>query len=374
MDITDIIIIEGDDLACALAENYIKGLSFPCRAVKMSLKDALQLKDTKNPSIVLVNMEDVSIAQTLAGEYAKNKNINIAAMSYDGSADMQVKAFRLGAADFLLKPLVKTDFINTLQEISRAKIYKENDAQQAKVYTAVSDRQGLGKSGFLINLAHELAGVSMQKVLLLDFDTAGSRIAFLLNSDAAGSSAHNTGYYINNLTLDNAQALLADIPRYKDSSLYIMADTSSKNNRETVKKDKIEPAVNILKQYFKYILIHKTPDAPGTEDETIINLAGEVFCLAVPYVSSAAKLKKILEKYCKNKKIRLILNQYTAEDELKIEQIQSILGMGIFWKIPKNYTASNTAVNKNITLKEAAGETDISEAYLDIAKYLASRD
>ena len=131
---------------------------------------------------------------------------------------------------------------------------------------------------------------------------------------------------------------------------------------------------NFLKQHFRYILIDRTSDETIIQDETLINISDEIFCIILPFISSFGKIKNVLDNYCRNKNVKIILNQYTFEDDSKIEQIQFLLGHEIFWKIPKNYTVSNSAQNQNVTLKEAGEGTNIVKAYTELARYIVSRD
>ena len=367
----DIIIFDEEELTITLIESYLKELTFDCSLYKYNKfnADILNAEDTVKIVLINLNYDDDYIFEQIS-EFTENRNIKIIAMSYDKSANLQVKSFRAGVKDFLIKPLIKTDFVDAVQSVYKKYIFKTNTNYEANVFTAVSNKKGDGKSEFLINLAKELADISFEKVLLLDFNNSQDSISVLLNADIV----HNTNYYINNLTQDNAQALLATVTKYKNSNLYIMANTFVKNKTIEIKKDKLCDALNILKQNFRYILIDRTPDENTIEDETLINISDEIFCIVLPFISSFGKIKKVLDNHYKNKNVKIILNQYSPGDDYKIDKIQSSIGREIFWKIPKNYMASNNAKNKNLTLQEAANGTDIANAYFDLAKYLVNRD
>lgn len=371
MENTEIIIFDEEDITITLIESYISALTFPCNVQKYNHFDSSVLKDESAYKIVILNItEQKSDIFNEISEIITNKKVKIIAMSYDGCANLQVKAFRAGAKDFLIKPLIKEDFIKAVQTIYEKYIKKTDKNRLGKIFSVISNRKGDGKSGFLINLAKEIADVSNEKVLLIDFNHAQNNISFLLNAN----TQHNTNYYINNLTLDNAQALLSTVPKYKESSLYIIADGFSNNKSSSLKEEKLYNAFDVLKHQFKYIFVDKAPDDEFIEDETIIDISDEVFCLILPSITSFDNIKNILDNYYKNKNIKIILNQYTSADEYKIEKIQSALGGEIFWKIPKNFTASNNAYNNNITLKEAAQNTEIASSYFELAKCIVNRD
>ncbi len=371
MENVDIIIFDEEELTATLIESYLSGLSFPCNLQKYNQFMPEVFEDNTIPKIVLMNINDTD--NTVFKEishYSCSRKIKIIAMSYEGGSNLQVKAFRAGAKDFLVKPLLKDDFINTVQAVYEKYINKTNINAAGKIFTAISNRKGEGKSGFLINLAKEIADISLEKVLLLDFNSSQESISLLLNSNIM----HNTSYYINNLTEDNAQALLSTVSDYKKSSLYIMANSFTKNKTGIIKKDKLQNALNILKHHFKYILIDKSQEEDTVDNEEIINLSDEIFCIISPAISSFDKIKEDLETYCKDKNVKIILNKYTVGDSYKIEKIQTSLSREIFWKIPKNYTVSNNALNGNKTIKEIAEGTEIADAYFELAKCIVNRD
>lgn len=371
MDDIEIIIFDEEELTSTLIESYLGGLTFPCNIQKYNEFNSDMLDDNSTSKIVIVNINDTdNTIYDKISQYSCSKKIKIIAMSYNGSANLQVKSFRAGAKDFLIKPLIKSDFVNTVQSIYEKYIHKTNKNSIGKIFTAISNHKGDGKSGFLINLAKETADVSSEKVLLLDFNCSQDGISLLLNANIM----HNTNYYINNLTEDNAPALLSTVSKYKESSLYIMANSFAKNKTGTVKKDKLENSLNILKRNFKYIFIDINSDDNTIEDEKIINYSDEVFCLVLPLISSFDRIKDVLDNNYKDKNIKIILNQYTAGDSYKIEKIQTSLGREIFWKIPKNYTVSNNALNSNTTIKEAAEGSEIANSYFELAKCMVNRD
>ena len=373
MECIDIIVIDEDGITAALAESYLKELALSAQIKSFkSIDEAETASSGSAHKIMLVNVENFDCGGfKKITALAENKNINIAAIAGDTSANLQVKAFRAGVKDFLSKPLIKAEFISAIQSIYRKYIYKADINAKAVIYTAVSESRGAGKSFFLLNLAREIAEVSSERVLLLDFNNSQDRISSLLKADIV----HNAEYYINNLTQENAQALLADVPACINApSLYIIAENFSKNKPQPLKKEHLASALKILKEHFKYILIDKAQDEAHGADEAILDASNEIFCVILPEVSSMRRIKRIIDRCGREKSIRIILNQYSAENASKIEHIQSILGREIFWKIPKNFTAVNNTDVNNSMLKDTAEGTDIIAAYLGLAKYLADRN
>ena len=160
MDNVDIIIFDEEDITGTLIESYLKGLTFDCNLQKYSSFNPDLLIDDGILKIVIVNLNinDFDIFNKIS-EYSNNKKIKFIAASYDSSANIQVKAFRAGAKDFLLKPLIKNDFVNSLNSVYDKYIRTSTSEIQGKIYTAVSNKNGDGNTSFLVNTAKEIADV-----------------------------------------------------------------------------------------------------------------------------------------------------------------------------------------------------------------------
>lgn len=371
MDTINIVIFDEEDLTRTLIESYLPQAPFHSMLRCFDNFSADAFEDNSQPVIALIsiNNSDNEIFGRIS-EFSCRKNIKFIAVSYDTSADLQIKAFRAGIKDFLPKPLIKDNFLKAVQEIYTKYFLSRNSADKAFVFSAVSSERGCGKSSFLINTAKETADILQEKVLFIDLNRRHDNISYRLNIDIQRSC----DYYINNLTEENAQALCAGINRYKNSSLFVLSDSYAKQNSYKLNEDKFISAVNIFKRCFKYIVIDNDFDEIFVKNETLINISDEIFCIILPFISSFDKIKSVLDNYYQNKNIKIILNKYSQEYNSKIEKIQSELGFGIFWKIPQNYSAANIAAAKNITLKEAAQDSDIAAAYKNLAEYLVNKD
>ncbi len=363
-----IIIFDEDELLSALIQNYLKDLTFPVICDKYNRFDESLISDDKEHKIIIVdiNKQSSDILEKIS-DLSKNKTNNFIAVSYDNSTDLSVKALRFGVKDFLLKPLVKSIFIDSVTKIYKDKILNQNHI--TKIYTASSLEKGNGKSTFLINLAKEVADVSKKKVLLLDLNNSLNDISFLLNIDIVNASSH----YLNNITEENAEELLEPVPTYKNSSMYVIANGFHSNIKEKVDVFKLDKALNILRSHYDYIFIDK--DEGETDvNEHVCRLADIVFYVIAPTVRVADKVRGKIDVLYKNKKVRVICNKYDPKDDEKIDNIKTILGREIFLKIPKNFMILNNALNNRKTLKEINPGLDIVKVFNNLARYIIDKD
>ena len=71
-------------------------------------------------------------------------------------------------------------------------------------------------------------------------------------------------------------------------------------------------------------------------------------------------------RYSKNK-VRVIINRYMENDEIKIEDIETAIGTKIYWKIPNNYFSIMDAINKGVTVSEVSQDSNIANSFRDFA-------
>lgn len=370
MDELRILVFDDEELTKTLIESYLKELTFPYTLEKYNDFDESFIYDNNLNKIIIVNINkyNTPVLDSIS-KLAQSKRNKFVVISNDNSTDLNVKSLRAGAQDFLPKPLVKSDFVYVIQKIYKKEFMDSSNSSNGKIYTAISIEKGMGKTTFLINLAKEIADASGEKVLLIDFNNDINDLSFLLNVDIT----YNTIHYMNNMTQENADNLLTKVSRYKNSSLFVMANGFLRKGGEKISVRNIDRVLNILKQHYKYIFLDLDPNDDAVERE-LVRLSDYVFVMMNSLISSLEKLKTFIDVIYKSKNIRLVLNKYEQKNVEKLEEMQSFLGREIFWIIPKNFMATGTALNNSKTLKEVSPNLDIVQAYIQLAQKIISRD
>lgn len=364
-----VVLFDEEELTKTLIESYLKEVTFPYDVFKYNQFDEGLIPQTDEKKIIIVSINKTNTSTlSVISKLSQNKNNLFLIISYDKSADLQVKSLRTGAKDFLFKPLVQADFLDSVKKIYKSEIMSNNSS--TKIYNVLSFEESVGKTFFTFNMAKELADLSNEKVLLVDFNDnlndLGSTLSITIN--------FNTPYFINRVTDDNATELFSRIARYKKSSLYIMGNGMFRNEEKTINIKKVSEFFDIAKKHFKYIFV----DNDSAQQE----LSGEVaaktninFVVISPSLTVAEKLKPIMDKTLFNKPCRVVLNKYNSKkEEALLAQIEQTLGKQLFLKIPKNIMASSAAINKGSSLKEVSPDLDIVKIYMQLAKYIQNKD
>ena len=372
MDTIKILIFDEEEVTKTLVESYLKELTFPYELKKYNEFDESVFLADDGYKMIIVNVSRNNLSVLDSIEIlSKEKKNKFIVVSNDNSTDLHVKVLRTGAKDFLLKPLKKSDFLYSIQMIHKVEILGvQQKKSNSTIFAATSVDKGVGKTTFIINLAKELADASGEKVLLIDFNNTTNDISFLLNVDIT----FNTSHYINKLTSQNAPALLSKLVKYQKSSMYVMANGFSRNEDNKIDERNIYNVFQILKQYFKYILI----DIDNVQENDklygeVLNNTDVVWMVSEPSLGMIQKIKQHIDASIVRKTVRVVLNKYEKKYEPSLEKFQSVLGKPIYCRIPKNYMAVGSAQTNTRTLKEVAPELNIVKAYVSLAKHIASK-
>lgn len=366
-----IVLFDEEELTKTLIESYLQEVTFPFSVLKFNEFDANLIPNTEEKKIIIVNVNKTN-SKILAeiGKLTQNKNNLFLLISYDKSADLQVNALRTGAKDFLFKPIIQSDFINTITKIYKSFIMQNDVNVSAKVYSVLSVERAVGKTFFAFNLAKELADLTKEKVLIIDFNNNLNDLFSILDMNIT----YNTPYFVNKTTPENAKELFSMLPKYKNSSLYIMGNGTLRNSESKVNDMKIASFYNEVKKHFKYIIVDNNAELRIPSIETISQSVVS-YLVITPSVTDTELAKVYIDNSLSNKPVRVILNKYNAKkDEPLLDKIEQILNKQIFVKIPKNIVATSAAFSKGVSIKEVSPKLDIVQTYIELAKYMVSKD
>ncbi len=302
----------------------------------------------------------------------KHKNLNFIATSYEINSELVSKVLKENVADFLIKPLISNILVASIKKI---KDDKENKPKKkAKTICFFSNKGGSGKTSTAVNTAYEIASQTDEKVCLLDLSLNFGDIATCLNINPKNTLL-SVSKNIENADNDLAFTLCE---RYQDSNLYVLTfqdDTGL--NVKFANPDLIAKLINSLKNIFDYIVI----DTMSTIDETsvsIFNSSDIIAVIGMLNMVSIRNIQKCVELFqdmeISPSRVKLVLNRYIENSEVKAEDIKEAVGMDIFYKIPNNYLTLIDAINLGHTVSEINPHSNIAKAYQSLARELVNID
>ena len=284
--------------------------------------------------------------------------------STDCSTNDIIRALRLGAKEFLPKPVLKEDLSRILQALSR--VSAEEIPTQSKIITVYSNKGGIGKTTIAINLALELAKVAKDKVALLDLNLQLGDVSTFLNLNPV----FDVNYVLNKLVNNENTNLIKAFEKYKDTSLYILSDPNYIEQAESIKPQQIPALFEALRKEFSYIIV----DMSSNIDENslkILDCSDWIMfttIVNIPAIRNAQRCLNLFHsrRYPKDK-VKIVVNRYMDNDEIKLDDIENTLAQKVYWKIPNNYFTIMEAINKGIAISEVNPSSNISNSFRDFA-------
>lgn len=326
------------------------------------------IKSLGNQAVVFIDIPDNQDLETQGiVENIKLYTPQIVITSTDYSTDNIVKAMRLGAKEFLPKPLIKDDLKRVLTLLQKIEPEEESASKIIAVY---SNKGGIGKTTVAVNLAAEIARTTGDKTALVDLNLQLGDVSTFLNFNPT----FDVSYVINNLMDKKEDALIKAFEQYKSTNLYVLSDPNYIEQSECITPQKIEKLFSALKKVFPFIVV----DLSSNIDENslkILDISDLILFTTIVNIPAIRNAQRCLNLFKSRRypqdKVKVVLNRYMENDEIKLEDIETTLGEKVYWKIPNNYFSIMEAINKGVTVSEVSTNSNIANSFRDFAGKIA---
>ena len=179
---------------------------------------------------------------------------------------------------------------------------------------------------------------------------------------------------LENIDKINETFLLSTLERYKRTSLYVLADPPYFKQADNIKPAQITKLFNTLKDTFSYIVVDVEASFEGKNIAALDN-SDVILLVTVANLPALRNTQRCLELFDKlgydRDKTKIVVNRYMDNDEIKEDDVKKVLSKDIFWKVPNNYFAIMSAINKGIPVSEINTSTNVAQSYRELAKYMS---
>jgi len=296
-------------------------------------------------------------------------NCSVLALSDNPSVDLIIKVMRAGAKEFIPIPVIKNEFMEAVNKlIHKLDAPKKNN--KCKIISVFSNKGGIGKTSLATNLALELAQITGENTALIDLNFQMGDITTFLDL----KPSFNISYMLENLDKINETFLLSTLERYKNSNLYVLADPPYFKQADNISPKQITKLFDTLKDTFSYIIIDAEASFDGKNIAALDN-SDMIMLVTVANLPALRNTQRCLELFEKlgydRDKIKIIVNRYMENDEIKQEDVEKVLSRPIYWKIPNNYFAIMTAINKGVPVSITGSSTNVAQSYKALAQQIS---
>ncbi len=297
------------------------------------------------------------------------KSCKVLALSDNPSVDLIIEIMRAGAKEFVPIPIIKSEFFESVNKLL-SEFNETKKTNNCKIISVFSNKGGIGKTSLATNLALELSKITKENIALIDLNFQMVDITTFLDL----KPSFNISYMLENLDKINETFLLSTLERYKKTSLYVLADPPYFKQADNIQPRQITKLFNTLKETFSYIIVDAEASFEGKNIAALDN-SDLVLLVSVANLPALRNTQRCLELFKKlgydKEKVKIIINRYMENDEIKETDIEKVLSKKIYWKIPNNYFAIMTAINKGIPVSEINDSTNIARSYKDLAQYIS---
>jgi len=297
------------------------------------------------------------------------QNCKVLALADNPSVDLIIQIMRAGAREFIPVPVIKNEFFEALNK-TIAQFEHAGKSNKCKIISVFSNKGGIGKTSIATNLALELSKITKENVALIDMNFQMGDITTFLDL----RPSFNISYMLENIEKINETFLLSTLERYKNTNLYILADPPYFKQADNIQPKQITKLFNILKDTFSYVVVDAESGFTGKNIATLDN-SDMILLVTIANLPALRNTQRCLELFEKlgydRDKIGIVVNRYMENDEIKAPDIERVLSEKIYWKIPNNYFAIMSAINKGVPVCVMNGSTNVAQSYKALAEHIS---
>lgn len=372
-NLVSVVIIDKEEASKKIIKNFLQNVSdiFIDKDFADSFEAYNYVIENRTNIIIADITEDPDVTFELINKITTiNKQAKIIVTSYSTDAELVIKAMRIGAREFLTKPIKEEELINAVTKLRDLSLGNMSDNNKCKIISTFSNKGGIGKTAIAVNLALELANLTKEKVALIDLNLQLGDVTTFLDLNPS----FDISYVVNNINRVDETFLLSTLEKYKDTSLYVLADPPYLEQAEDITSDQISKLFDVLKDTFSYIIVDTGSNFDGKTITVLDNsdLILLVTIVNLPAIRNCQRCLELFERLGYGKdKAKIILNRYMDNEEIKIEDVEDVLDRKIYWKIPNNYFTIMSSINKGIPVGIVNPDSNIAHNYRELAAMLS---
>ena len=362
-----VVIFERDNESAELIKTYLSEFESPiCDRVFENYEEGLEYVLQTHPQIVVYSETGNADFDRKTLTTFKENNISTIFLSSNYTTNLVIQALRAGAKDYLSKPVIKKDFLASIKKCSAENVKTIN---KSNIISIFSNKGGIGKTAIATNLAVEFARQTREKVVLVDLNLPLGDVTTFINIKPSVSIASA----VEKASHNGAEAVLNACKQYKNTSLYVLAEPIYMGETHVMTPTHIYKLFEYLRESFSYILV----DLGTSVDKMnlkILELSDLILLVSIVNLPLIRNCQRCLDLF-KNlgydeKKTKIIINRYLENDEIKTEDVEKVLNQKIYWKIPNNYFAIMSSINKAMPVCELNENSNVTLSFSGLATKL----
>jgi pilus assembly protein CpaE len=291
------------------------------------------------------------------------------AVSAKSDPALILEAMRAGCGEYLTKPIAVEQLAEALHRL-KTRVSARKPARSkppGRILALLGARGGAGTTTLAVHLGCFLVRQHGKKTLILDEHSRLGHVSLYLGEDQA--SYHFYELVRNIARLD--ETLLKGFVIHHSNCLDILPSPDVFDDSANVPLDDIQRAIRFLGENYEFVVID-CPHGVHNLSLTTIDCCDELFLIATPDVPALRDLSRYIDRLLQSNvppsKIKVVINRYSSEGALSLEQIEKAIRQPIAMTIPNASSDLIRAMNTgNPVLPDRK-----SEFAMQIKKWAAS--
>jgi pilus assembly protein CpaE len=262
-----------------------------------------------------------------------------ALIAHSDSQDHQVllRAMRAGCNDFISGDLDETTFTESLVRINQHWTAKAAHTKPVgSVLTFFGAKGGVGTTTLAVHIAMYLVQCHQKKTLLIDNHPQLGHACIYLGIDGSRYNFHELVRNLNRLDSELLRGYIAT----HSSGLEVLSSPDTCAGRKVTDADSITLTLDFLRGEYDYVIV----DCPNSLDDNnlaVVEASNQVFIVATPEIGAVRDLSRHVDVLSENEgnadKVKVVINRFSAQHAVSVEQIEKAIRLPISHKLPNSY-------------------------------------
>ena len=344
-------------------------------------KDGLAMVTAKIPDVIILDlllpdMNGFDILTRLRRD-SNLSHIPVIVITAKTELGEKLKAFELGADDYLIKPLQPEELVARMRILARrgramqiVSQMEKSDDETTTIVAVHSLRGGVGTTSVAVNLALAFNQLWSRPTLLVDAVLSAGQVAMMLNVKPRFTWEDFVEIETKNIDED----LINDISSKHPSGLSFISAPRSPIALDTFSDEFWRVVLDRLAKQYEFIVIDTAHDFADVTIQ-MLNFANALVLIVAPEMSSLRAAMSAMDIYDKlgfpREKIKLLLNSNSSVAGIRQSQIEKVLDHPVDYVIPYEPDAVLRAVNFGEPFLLESSDLPISVILEDMAYHLS---
>ena len=261
---------------------------------------------------------------------------SLMAVSEKADPALILEAMRAGCAEYLTKPVAADQVAEALDRLRARSSARKTAVPKhpaGKILALLGARGGAGTTTLAVHLGCFLVRQCGKRTLILDEHRRLGHVSLYLGEDEA--NYHFYELVRNIARLD--EILLEGFVIHHSSCLDILPSPDVFDDSANVSMDDIQRAIRFLGQNYEFVVID-CPHGVHNLSLATIDCCDELYLIATPDVPALRDLSRYIDRLLQSNvppsKIKVVVNRYSSDGALTLEQIEKAIRQPIAITIP----------------------------------------